>query len=109
MRIALAVLFVAISGGLAAQIADPTASRSPAAGAPALDPAALSPFLTQLNETARTTILDIAQLRIDKWKADATIKKQANNNADSISRNVTTALPGMVEQVKTVQGWSGSR
>jgi hypothetical protein len=101
MKVAVLFLSVAISSRIAAQGVDPLASHPSARDVASSDSSSLGALLGKLDETARTTILDIAHLRIDKWKTDASIKKQAGDNADSITRNVTTALPGMEEQVRT--------
>jgi hypothetical protein len=60
----------------------------------------LNPILGQLEQTAQALNLKLAKLRIEKWKADTGSKQQAQQNADSISRNLTSALPGMVAQVR---------
>jgi len=44
---------------------------------------------------------DIGKLRIDKWKADSASKSQAMDNADSIQRNITNALPGLISAVRS--------
>lgn len=60
----------------------------------------LNPILGQLEQTAQALNLKLAKLRIEKWKADGGSKQQAQQNADSISRNLTAALPGMIGQVR---------
>ncbi len=57
--------------------------------------------LQQIEQTAQAAALDLARLRVDKWKADGAIKDQAQANADSLSRNLTAALPGLVSSVRT--------
>jgi hypothetical protein len=44
---------------------------------------------------------DISRLRIDKWKADSNSKRQAESNAESIQRNLKSALPGMISGVRS--------
>lgn len=60
----------------------------------------LSPILGQLQQTAQSLNLKLARLRIEKWKTDSSIRQQAQQHADSISRNLTAALPGMIDQVR---------
>jgi hypothetical protein len=36
-------------------------------------------------------------MRIEKWKADGASKQQAQANADSLQRNLTSALPGLID------------
>ncbi len=43
----------------------------------------------------------ISQLKIEKWKADGNSKRQAESNAESIQRNLTAALPGMISSVRS--------
>ena len=40
-------------------------------------------------------------MRIDKWKADSSTKRQAESNALSIQRNLNDALPSIIQQVRT--------
>ncbi|HUS18525.1 MAG TPA: hypothetical protein VMZ25_02650 [Terriglobales bacterium] len=57
--------------------------------------------LQRIEQSAQAAALDLARLRVDKWKADGPIKDQAQANADSISRNLTTALPTLISGVRT--------
>jgi BMFP domain-containing protein YqiC len=43
----------------------------------------------------------ISQLKIERWKADGNSKRQAESNAESIQRNLTSALPGMISSVRS--------
>ena len=56
--------------------------------------------LGQLGEA--TTALDstLGRLRIEKWKTGSQEKAQLQSNAESIRRNVTAALPGMMQDVR---------
>jgi hypothetical protein len=76
----------------------PPGTRPPAAGAlPASDLASLLP---QVQEVATAMNLDVSRLKIEKWKADANSKQQSEASADSILRNLTTALPAILSQVQ---------
>jgi hypothetical protein len=44
---------------------------------------------------------DLSKLRIEKWKADSSAKQQALENATSIQRNITAALPELVGAVRS--------
>ncbi len=70
-------------------------------GAPPTNPLDVQATLQRIEQSAQAMALDLARLRVDKWKADSAIKDQSQSNADSISRNLTTALPGMVAAVRT--------
>ena len=52
--------------------------------------------LDRLQVAATQTSTDIEQLRIEKWKTDGATKQQAQSDAQSIRRNLTSALPGMI-------------
>jgi hypothetical protein len=57
--------------------------------------------LDRLQSAASQTNIELGHLRIEKWKADAGSKQQAQANADSIQRNLTTALPGLIDNVRS--------
>jgi hypothetical protein len=59
------------------------------------------PELDRLQAAASATDSAIGRLRIDKWKADGTSKRQAESNAESIQRNLRSALPGMISAVRS--------
>ena len=59
------------------------------------------PDLDKLQASASQAAIDIGHMRIEKWKADADSKRQAQSNADSVQRNLTAALPGMVDAVRS--------
>lgn len=60
----------------------------------------LNGLLTQLEATSKDTQIDLAKLRIEKWKTDGTYKKQAAGNVDSIQRNLEGALPEILGQLR---------
>jgi hypothetical protein len=64
-------------------------------------PADLSFVLPQLEQAAHTTSLDLAHLRIEKWKGDRAMKGDATSKASSLERNLTAALPGLISGVRT--------
>lgn len=76
--------------GQAAQSA-PTASATSAAVLPDLD---------RLQAAASQTNADISHIRIEKWKADNASKQQAQGNADSLQRNLSSALPGLISSYR---------
>ena len=59
-------------------------------------PASLSSSIDRLQSTASQANLDIGHMRIEKWKADNASKQQAQGNADSLQRNLSSALPGLI-------------
>ena len=80
-----------------AQQAPPPSTQPPASSiaAPAASP--VLPLLQDLQQTANATSGDINRLRVDKWKADAATKQQAGEMAASVSRNLASALPDLIQ------------
>ncbi len=78
----------------------------PAQNPPAPPPANVAPSasvssdLDRLRSAASQANVDIAHIRIEKWKADAASKQQAQSNADSLQRNLTSALPGLIDNFR---------
>ncbi len=60
----------------------------------------LQSVLAQIDQSAQSAALDIAKLRIEKWKADGNSKQQAQSNADSLQRNLSNALPTLTSAVR---------
>lgn len=76
---------------------------APPAAAPAPVPytsvSELNGILNQLNQTATAMQADLAKMRVERWKTDASTKRQTQANADSIQRNLQSALPEITSQV----------
>ncbi len=92
----LAILLVAIS--LPAQNA-PAATPAAAPVAPSVND--LNMMLAQLDQVSNTSNLDLAKLRVEKWKADSNAKQQFQQQADLLARNMQGTLPGLVAAVRT--------
>jgi len=60
----------------------------------------LNGLLSQIEATSKNAQEDLAKLRIEKWKADGSYKKQALANVDSILRNLQGALPEIISQLR---------
>ena len=60
----------------------------------------LNGMLSQLDSTSKGTQIDLAKLRIEKWKTDGATKKQTLSDVDSVQRNLQNALPEMMEQLR---------
>jgi hypothetical protein len=79
----------------------PTSTATAAASVPAAPVSGgLIVLLAPLERAAHTTSLDLAHLRIEKWKGDRAVKEDAAAKTESLERNLTGALPGMVEAVR---------
>jgi hypothetical protein len=81
------------------------AQTSSGPSAPAgVQPTSIAPnsgaVLPRLEQEAQAINLDVARLHIEKWKADSGSKQEAQANATSIQRNLTAALPTLMEQVR---------
>ena len=61
----------------------------------------LNGMLQQLESTSKTTQADLSKLRIEKWKADNSYKRQVLGNVDSIQRNLQGALPEIIAQLRS--------
>ena len=60
----------------------------------------LNGILSQIEATSKNTQADLSKLRIERWKADGSYKKQALGNVDSIQRNLQGALPEIISQLR---------
>ena len=105
LAISAAVLLISLAAQAqgAPAVAAPTAPRTtiPQATTVAARPGPeLTPLLGDLQAAAQTITQDLSRLRVEKWKADADQKQMAEHNADSVRRNVTGALPALLEQVR---------
>jgi hypothetical protein len=97
--IALFILF-AVSLTMA-QVAGPGAAPDPNAGSQAAPmPLGVAQSLGQLDQVSRSAVMNLGRVRVDKWKIDSRDKDQARNNIESLQRNLTSALPSLMQQVR---------
>ncbi len=90
-------LFFALILTATAQVAAPAAGpRNGAQPAGTATNANLTATLPQLQRAAENARVDLARLRVDKWKADSSIKQQTSSNVESLQRNLSGALPALV-------------
>ncbi|MGC2110808.1 MAG: hypothetical protein WA655_14910 [Candidatus Korobacteraceae bacterium] len=102
MRIAVSLLFAFLSIPLDyAQTAPVSAPPANASATGSVSMTSILPDLDRLQAAASQANLDLGQMRIEKWKADGDSKRQAQSNADSIQRNLTSALPGLIADVRS--------
>ena len=100
-KIAVILLSTALLGlslPVKAQAPAPAASPTPVSSLNAAPTVDLTPSLNQLQQTAGTISLNLSRLRIEKWKADGSVKRQSQADADSITRNLTSAMPSLIDQ-----------
>jgi hypothetical protein len=60
----------------------------------------LNGLLSAIEATSKNAQEDLGKLRIEKWKADGSYKKQVLGNVDSIQRNLQGALPEIIGQLR---------
>ena len=88
---------LAVLAPAAASAQTPTNDRpSPVAYASVSE---LNNILAQVRDVAQSIDGDLAKTRIDRWKADAATKRDAQANVESIRRNVKSALPEILTQL----------
>jgi hypothetical protein len=76
----------------------------PAPGNTLASTVTMTPVLSELDRlqaAASQANRDLGNVRIEKWKADSNSKQQAQANADSVQRNLTTALPALISNVRS--------
>jgi hypothetical protein len=61
----------------------------------------LNTMLGQLDAASKDTQSDLAKLRIDRWRTDNSSKRQTLANVDSIQRNLQSALPEIMGQLRS--------
>ena len=92
----LPVLMAAVS----AQTATPPASAASAPPVPYASVSQLNLLLSQLEQVAQGTLVDLAKLRIEKWKTDSNTKQSTEADVESLRRNLQMALPEIIAQLR---------
>jgi hypothetical protein len=103
------LLLIVVSPSILAQTSDAAAPSSAGTGK---DPtsvagnsaASIVPELDKLKAAASQAAADIGRLRIEKWKANSSAKSAAQADADSVQRNLNSALPGLIDAARTSPG-----
>ncbi len=62
--------------------------------------AELNQLLGNLQQASQAAQDDLSHMRIEKWKTDSGTKHQTAGNVESIQRNLQSALPGMLNDLK---------
>src|ERR1700751_3913267 len=60
----------------------------------------LNGLLSQIEATSKNTQTDLGKLKIERWKANGSGKKEALGNVDSVQRNLQGALPEIITQLR---------
>ena len=77
---------------------------TPPANVPPQQPTAptdVNMLVSRIEQETQGLNTDLGKLRIEKWKADSSTKEQAQQNVNSIARNITAALPELINGVRT--------
>jgi hypothetical protein len=91
-------VFPFLMAAAAAQVAPaPAASATPV---PYASVSQLNLLLSQLEQVAQTTQVDLAKLRIEKWKTDSNTKRGTQADVESLQRNLQMALPEIIAQLR---------
>jgi len=82
-------------------MAQPQAPASKAAQPPS---PSLDAVVAEIQQATQNTNLDLGRLHIDRWKADASDKAQFQQMADSLRKNLTSAVPVLITDVRSTGG-----
>jgi len=100
MKTALAFIVVfSVALGLAAQ-----SNGGPPPGSASAAGPNLNTILSDLQRTTQTVNGDLAKLRIERWKADGAEKQQMQQVAESLQKNITMAVPGLINDLQAAPG-----
>jgi hypothetical protein len=83
-----------------AQTAPPTNASVAPAPVPYSSVSELNRLLSQVEQMSQSTQADFEKLRIEKWKADGSTKRATETDVGSIQRNLQSALPEIVTQLR---------
>src|ERR1700722_4833668 len=101
MKLALALSPILYPALFAAQIAPPPAKPAEvSAPVPYTSVSQVNLLLSQLEQTSQSIQRDLAGLRIEKWKTDASTKHGSQADVASIQRHLQTALPEIVASLR---------
>lgn len=67
-------------------------------------PPRLDAIMANIQKTALSLNANLGKLRIEKWRTDPDQKEQLQKLANSLQRNVTHAVPGLISDVQNSRG-----
>jgi len=87
---------------LLAQSDAPSATKppDPSAPVPYSSVSQVNLLLSQLEQASQSIQRDVSGLRVEKWKTDANTKRASQADVVSIQRNLQTALPAIVAELR---------
>ena len=74
------------------------------AAQPQILPPGLEPILARIQKAAEASKDDLTVLHIERWKTDRDQKAELTKIADSLRRNLTSAVPDLIKDVRTSNG-----
>jgi hypothetical protein len=98
MKFALAVAIFVLSAALS-PVAQTSNASTPEPSLPSLDSIVL-----EIQQAAQAANVDLARLRIEKWKTDSSERAQMQQLADSLHKNIAYALPDLLSAVRSSHG-----
>jgi hypothetical protein len=87
-------------GAATAQTAISPVQAASAPPVPYASVSQLNLLLSQLEQLAQATQVDLAKLRIEKWKTDSNTKRGSSADVESLQRNLQMALPEIIAQLR---------
>jgi hypothetical protein len=97
------IVFLLCAGSDAMAQPQTPASPNPQRQAPPLAPD-LNGIVLQVQQATSSANVNIGKLRIEKWKTDTGQKQQLQQIADSLQKNITNAMPGLINDVSGSKG-----
>jgi hypothetical protein len=94
-------VMIAVCGLVLASTANAQNETSSSAPVSYTSVSQLNTLLGQLQQATQSLQTTLGKMRVDKWKTDNTNKRQAEANVESIQRNLQSALPEIVTQLRS--------
>jgi len=94
----IALLLAAMASAQTVPANEPAAQGAPV---PYSSVSELNLLLSQIEQTSQATQLDLAKLRIEKWKTDGNTKRGTQADVDSIQRNLQSAMPEIIGRLRS--------
>jgi hypothetical protein len=94
---AIVLLLAVVSGAVAQGGASQPAQPSPQAQS-------LNAIVLQIQQATASANANIGKLRIERWKTDSEQKRQLQQIADSLQKNIANAVPGLISDVQVSKG-----
>ena len=84
----------------AACLAQAPANQAPAPPVAYSSISELNQLTGNLEQTSQSLQQDLSHLRIERWKTDSNTKRQTQSNVESIARNLQSAMPAILGELK---------